>query len=104
FSCLLLPFFTLFPLMAVPLAGTWPRSIHNHPSGISPSLEESTWDNNRHPLLAFPGSGHRKSEADQDQVTHGSVPYLLHDYVASAVMSYVKDFFMTKMCLAWQLV
>lgn len=53
--------------------------------------------------MAFPGSGHRKSPAHQDQVAHENVPFL-HGNAASAVVRYVKDFVMTKKCLAGQLV
>lgn len=67
------------------------------------SLEESTWDNSRHPMMAFPRSGRGKSQPHQDQVTSGNVPFL-HGNAMSAPVRHVKDFVMTKKCLAGQLV
>lgn len=42
----------------------------------SRSLKESTLDNSRHPGMAcFTGSGRSKSQAHQDKVTPGNVPF-----------------------------
>lgn len=62
----------------------------------SGSLKESTWDNTKHPTMAFPRSGHRKSHADQDQVTRGNVLFFLSCKAVSVIMRYVSDYVMTK--------
>lgn len=54
-------------------------------------------------MMASPGSGHRKSQAHQDQVTRGNIPFL-HSNAVSVAVRYVKDFVMTKKCSAGQLV
>lgn len=62
-------------------------------TSASGSLEESTWDNSRHPEMAFNGSSHCKSLTDQDQVSRGNMFFfLLCGKVVSLVIRYDSDF------------
>lgn len=68
----------------------------------SRSLEESTWDNSHTPGWPSLGQVAVNLRLIETKVTPRNDPFL-HGNAVSVVMRHVKDFVMTKKCLAWQL-